>query len=71
LNNSANKDLKSSAVEFLNYLVISFDDTELKDDNHDKVILSTVHQAKGLEFKVVFFVHLDENTIPSKRSRSN
>jgi DNA helicase-2/ATP-dependent DNA helicase PcrA len=26
--------------------------------------LSSVHQAKGLEFEAVFFVNLDHNTIP-------
>ena len=28
------------------------------------MILSSVHQAKGLEFEVVFFVYLDQGVLP-------
>jgi DNA helicase II / ATP-dependent DNA helicase PcrA len=37
--------------------------------HRDNLILSTVHQAKGLEFDVVFFAHLDEGVLPHKRSK--
>jgi DNA helicase II / ATP-dependent DNA helicase PcrA len=37
-------------------------------DNEDKVRLSTVHQAKGLEWDAVFVIMLCENLFPSERS---
>lgn len=38
-----------------------------KDEDKDKVTLMTVHSAKGLEFKNVFVVGLEENLFPSQR----
>jgi DNA helicase-2/ATP-dependent DNA helicase PcrA len=37
----------------------------------EKVTLSTVHQAKGLEWKVVFLIWLTEGMFPSARSLEN
>ena len=34
----------------------------------DKVILSTIHQAKGLEWDTVFLIHLSENNFPHRRA---
>jgi DNA helicase-2/ATP-dependent DNA helicase PcrA len=34
----------------------------------NNLILSSVHQAKGLEFEVVFFLYLDKNVIPYKNA---
>lgn len=39
-----------------------------KDGDNDKVSLMTIHQAKGLEFKNVFVVGLEENLFPSQLS---
>lgn len=36
--------------------------------NEDTVRLTTIHQAKGLEFPIVFIIGLGENLFPSKRS---
>lgn len=51
-----------------NYLedvaLLTDQDTE-KDEDRDKVTLMTVHSAKGLEFKNVFVVGLEENLFPS------
>ncbi len=40
-------------------------DQDEKEDNREKVKLMTVHAAKGLEFKSVFVVGLEENLFPS------
>lgn len=37
----------------------------------DRVILSTIHQAKGLEWKAVFVMHLAAGQFPSERSTSS
>ncbi len=54
-----------------NYLedvaLLTDQDTE-KEEDRDKVTLMTVHSAKGLEFKNVFVVGLEENLFPSSQS---
>lgn len=54
-----------------NYLedvaLLTDQDTE-KDEDRDKVTLMTVHSAKGLEFKNVFVVGLEENLFPSAQA---
>lgn len=46
-------------------LISSVDDK--KDEPKDQITLSTIHQAKGLEWKVVFVVFLNERMFPSNR----
>jgi DNA helicase II / ATP-dependent DNA helicase PcrA len=41
---------------------------EKEDQNIDKVSLMTIHAAKGLEFKYVYIVGLEENLFPSQMS---
>lgn len=43
-------------------------DTDNKDDNSNSVKIMTFHQAKGLEFPVIFMVALEEGIFPSKNS---
>ena len=38
------------------------------DDGDSAIVLSTIHQAKGLEWQVVFVIHLLEGLFPSPRS---
>lgn len=58
---------KEAAEKFLQYLKHAFEKKDPKKEE-SKLVLSTVHQAKGLEFEVVFFVNLDEGIIPSHRA---
>ena len=37
-------------------------------DDRDEVTLSTVHGAKGLEYKIVFMIGLEQGTFPDKRN---
>jgi len=60
-------DLQEATLAFLEYCVVTFEDSKLH-NQRDNIILSTVHQAKGLEFETVFFVHLDEGILPHKWS---
>ena len=51
-------------------LMTDMDNDDGEDDN-DKITLMTIHSAKGLEFKTVFVVGLEENIFPSLLSTDN
>lgn len=44
------------------------DRTSRQTDDDERVKLSTIHQAKGLEFEVVFVIMLCDGMFPSERS---
>ncbi len=50
---------------FMEDVALLTDQDNDKDVNADKVTLMTVHSSKGLEFKNVFIVGLEENLFPS------
>ena len=52
---------------FLNDLALISDNDELEDNN--QVTLMTLHAAKGLEFKVVFLIGLEEGIFPLSRAQ--
>ncbi|KLL02998.1 MAG: ATP-dependent DNA helicase PcrA, partial [Mycoplasmataceae bacterium CE_OT135] len=54
--------------DFLQYFLIAFEDKKLI-KTRNNLILSSIHQAKGLEFEIVFFVYLDEGTLPYKENK--
>jgi DNA helicase II / ATP-dependent DNA helicase PcrA len=58
---------KDGLVKFLEEvaLMTKVDDMDTKSD---KVTLMTLHQAKGLEYDIVFFVGLEEGILPHARS---
>lgn len=63
------KELKT-LDEFMQEITLLTDVDKDKDDekNKDKVSLMTIHAAKGLEFKYVYVVGLEENLFPSQLS---
>jgi DNA helicase-2/ATP-dependent DNA helicase PcrA len=52
-------------TDFLSEVSLLSDQDNDKDEDTDKVTLMTVHSAKGLEFKNVFVVGLEEKLFPS------
>ncbi len=52
--------------EFLEQVALVADTDELDDDN--KVVLMTLHSAKGLEFPVVFLLGMEEGVFPHSRA---
>ena len=68
---SANAKEEGSPEKLENYLenvALLTDQDNETEDNKDKVTLMTVHSAKGLEFKNVFVVGLEENLFPLNQS---
>jgi DNA helicase-2/ATP-dependent DNA helicase PcrA len=64
----------TSAQEFLDQLALLGNGEQAVvggGDGGDAVTLSSVHQAKGLEWKVVFLVWLTEGMFPSQRSMAS
>ncbi len=73
------RELKSGVITFMeeneahslsDYLenIALITDLDNYDENEDKVVLMTMHGAKGLEFPNVFIVGAEENIFPSYRS---
>jgi len=60
----------SSTEEFLAQvaLLTNVDGTSSAEADTDRVVLSTVHQAKGLEWRAVFVIWLTEGMFPGSRS---
>lgn len=52
-------------ANFLSEVALITDQDSDAGDDHDQVTLMTVHSAKGLEFRNVFVVGLEENLFPS------
>ena len=52
-------------AEFMQDIALLTDQDTDKDEDKDRVTLMTVHSSKGLEFKNVFIVGLEENLFPS------
>jgi len=58
---------KGALADLLRHLSLTSDKDD-DDDGGDKVVLTTLHGAKGLEFPVVFMVGLEEELLPHARS---
>lgn len=63
---TANEEGRPNGLQvFMEDVALLTDQDTDKDVNADKVTLMTVHSSKGLEFKNVFIVGLEENLFPS------
>ncbi|MCX6243757.1 MAG: UvrD-helicase domain-containing protein [Bacteroidetes bacterium] len=57
--------------KFMQDIALLTDQDTSDDEDDDKVMLMTVHAAKGLEFPHVYVVGLEENLFPSSQSMSS
>lgn len=60
-----------SLADFLSEVSLLTDQDNDKDEQANKVTMMTVHAAKGLEFRNVFVVGLEEDLFPSSMSKDN
>ena len=67
IDNSA-EDRTIPLSEFLENVALLTDQDKEKEEDNDKVTLMTIHSAKGLEFKHVFVVGMEEGLFPSQMS---
>ncbi len=59
--------VEPSVTEWLQSVTL-LTDMDSEEEDREKVTLMTIHSAKGLEFKYVFIVGLEENLFPSMMS---
>ena len=57
--------MNDNLIDFISEMSLTSDADDENED--DSVVLSTVHAAKGLEYRVVFIMGLEENLFPSIR----
>ena len=57
--------MNDSLIDFISEMSLTSDADD--ENQEDAVVLSTVHASKGLEYKVVFIMGLEENLFPSIR----
>lgn len=62
---------KVDMLSFLSEVMLATDQDEIEEDNQPKVTLMTVHAAKGLEFKHVFIVGVEEDLFPAAMSQNS
>ncbi|MFW6310167.1 MAG: ATP-dependent helicase, partial [Prolixibacteraceae bacterium] len=66
--NAKEEGMPDKLENFLEDVALLTDQDTEKNEDRDKVTLMTVHSAKGLEFKNVFVVGLEDNLFPSAQS---
>jgi DNA helicase II / ATP-dependent DNA helicase PcrA len=62
------EDRPSKLENYLEDVALLTDQDNEKDEDRDKVTMMTIHSAKGLEFKNVFVVGLEEHLFPSAQA---
>ncbi len=65
--NAKEEGLPDKLENYLEDVALLTDQDNEKEEDRDKVTLMTIHSAKGLEFKNVFVVGMEENLFPSQR----
>ena len=65
------KEEAPNLLDYIENVSLLTNDDKSGDNNNDKVVLMTIHSAKGLEFKNVFLAGLEEDLFPSKFTVSN
>lgn len=68
IENQQSRNEDASLSYFLEDVALATDFDKEKDPEQDRVSLMTIHLAKGLEFKYVYIVGLEENLFPSAMS---
>ncbi|WP_269771057.1 ATP-dependent helicase [endosymbiont of Sipalinus gigas] len=61
---------KNILEEFISNMIIQYEDTNIS-NIENKVKLMTIHSSKGLEFKCVFIIGMEEGIFPSNKSIDN
>ena len=61
-------DEEATIEEWLQQMMLLTDMDKERPEENDKVTLMTVHSAKGLEYKYVYIVGMEENLFPSQRA---
>ncbi|MBI2259361.1 MAG: UvrD-helicase domain-containing protein [Flavobacteriia bacterium] len=61
----------NSLADYLSEISLMTDIDKEKEEDKNKVVLMTIHSSKGLEFKHVFVVGLEENLFPSQMALSD
>ena len=69
--NAREEGLPNSLSNYMEDVALLTDQDSEKEEDRDKVTLMTVHSSKGLEFKNVFIVGLEENLFPSAPMGAN
>jgi DNA helicase II / ATP-dependent DNA helicase PcrA len=62
------EDRPAKLENYLEDVALLTDQDNEKDEDRDKVTMMTIHSAKGLEFKNVFIVGLEEHLFPSAQA---
>lgn len=57
-------------IDFLSEVSLLSDQDTDKEENQEKVTMMTIHASKGLEFRNVFIVGLEEDLFPSSMAKS-
>ncbi len=72
INSAADYDKQTEEPSLIDYLqqISLFSDADAYDPNSESVKLMTLHAAKGLEFKNVFIVGVEEGLLPHERSNA-
>ena len=60
-----------AGTDYLSEVSLLTDQDTDKEGDTEKITLMTIHSAKGLEFKNVFIVGLEENLFPSQLSMNS